>query len=344
MLYSNAPRDTAAYWLKGRPLAVHYDRSSAPVSAAAKALEQSGWFNSHSDPMLEAVHFYLLNHATVEIATRFDPLEPITDLKQLSLLQTYDATGSEIARRLFFYVLLITTREARHNKTSAQDSTAKVTPIVQAEYPMITKAKVEEMVAFTKSFPDSSAALGKMLDPLTKDLPLGPFCKMLSGLYYKCSWSSAYGGPKWGNIADALFAFVRGTWSAEMFADTAFTLAHNTAPIFNKGMLYNNPGQGVIELLDCQRAGMVPQWLADTQNYSHDKIVQQVRGTLPHMFEGSVDWEQVMALGAVGNYKHKVPAKPPEPIKPPTGCTDKQIAIDHKTTAWVLDYKRKAAA
>lgn len=340
MLYSAAPADTAAHWLKGRVLTTPVDRSEATLFSAAESLQKLGIFGTTGPPGDHAVSFYLLNHVTTAIMQERDLLEPLPQ-QELDVFKMYAGSASNIAARLFYYVLLITTREARHNNSSVESKLATVHKAVAAKYTGVTLDQCREMFEFTKTCPDTSNILSHLVTTKTKGFPLGPFCKLLSVLYYKCSWGSMYGGPKWGNIADALFSFVSGEWTAEMFADTAFTLAHNTAPIFNKGMLYSGPGSGFIELLDVQRAGMVPNWLAHEptgQSYAANNMVYNICRTVrPGLFETPVDWAKVQTLGAVGNYAHKVPKLPP---KPPAGCSHK-MTVDHNTEVWVLE-KRAA--
>lgn len=337
MLYNTAPIDTVGYHLNGRPLTAQIDRSDHFVHGLAKALQKSGWFdNGLASPDVDAVIFYLLNQAAADIRNRYDLLEPVPK-EEADILSLYNERGSSIALRLAWYVFVITTREARHNQSTWDSSKAKVVADVSTDYPDTGLTMIASMFNYTKSFPDSGAALGKLLQPSSEKFQLGPFCRLLRSIYYRCSWGGAFGGPKWGTIADALYAWVTGAWSAEMFADTAFTLAHNTAPIFNKGMLYNMPGGNFIELLDVQRAGMIPQWLNGRgAKYAYLKEVQQVKETLPHLFEGEVDWHQVKALGAVGCYDELAQAKPPK------GCLNKSVTVDAKTTLWVKDYQRAA--
>lgn len=330
MLYSSAPRDTVAYWTKGTPLAAHLDRSGRKAIEAAKAIGKTGWFGTTLSPDQSAARFYLLNHAAAHIAARRDPLEPLPP-GEVAVLETYAKSGAEIAMRLFSYVFLITAREARHNHTGWEAGKQKVCIAMQETYPDLDFNQVQQMYAFLKGFPDSSTSALTMMLNVPPHFNLGPLCKLMSVVYYKCSWGSAYGGPKWGNIADALYAFVSGEWSAEMFADTAFTLAHNTAPIFNKGMLYAMPSGKFITLLDVQRAGMVPVYLKTELTNLVPADVALVHQHLPELFEGEVDWGEVQKLGAVGYYGDKVKAKPPK------GCQNKKIKVDHNHEVWVLE-------
>jgi hypothetical protein len=334
MLYSPAPDDTVARWLKGTSLSAFISRSHTTVYDACRALDKKGWFNhSRPAPESEAIRFYLLNHAVSHIAQRRDLLEPLP-ADELSLLKAYATHGSEVAARLFWYMLLITTREARHNKSAAATKLASVTSQVKQTYPDISDALVKDIFNYSKSCSDTSEILhSHMLVERTKKFPLGPYVKTLSAIFHTCAWNGGYGGAPWGNIADALHSFVSGEWSAEMLADTAFTLAHNGGPMFNKEMLYYCYTGQFQQILDCQRAGMIPQWTVKFGGYDDHGLVADIKEVLPEIFEGKLDWHKVHALGAVGDYSDIAEKVPPQP---PFGCKDLKIDVDHQTVVWAL--------
>lgn len=326
MLFSPAPRNTLAYWLKGRALGAHLDRRYHTVVSSAKACNATGWMGSTPNPIKEAVQFYLLNHATAEISAKFEAMEPLPE-PELKLVSHYVETGSAIAMRLYFYILLITAREARHNKSGSMS--AKVQSKFLEDYPLLNEGQAGVIYSFLKGFPDSSGSALSTLHAINPTIQLGPFVKMMQLVYYNCSWSSSYGGPKWGNIADCLYRFVTGEWTAEMLADTAYTLAHNCAPIFNKGMLYSTPNTAeLVRVLDVQRAGMIPQFVAsEGSNYLDAKDAKIVNAALPGFISGTVDWQKVQDLGAVGHYVQKTP-KPQPTMTMTTGIGQHMIKID----------------
>jgi hypothetical protein len=338
MLYSPAPADTAAHWLRGKPLTAYINRSNATVYDAVLGCKSTGWFGKQDSCDVAAVHFYLLNHAAAVIAQRRDPLEPLTP-EELAVLKMYVDVATPIAARLFYYMLFITTREARHNKSSVSSKLSAVHKEVSKDYPGIDVSLVEKMFDFTTSAPDASGILNHMLVGQTKEFPLGAYTRTVAAVFYKCSWSSAFGGPKWGNIADALHAFSSGQWSAEMLADTAFTLAHNGGPMFNKGMLFSHHGGNFMTILDMQRAGVVPLWLEKEGSGFHDNVYSTVKKSLPEIFEGELDYAKVKSLGALGDYSKKASMVKP---KMPVGCLDKQIVVDHQTSVFVLANRAKA--
>ena len=58
--------------------------------------------------------------------------------------------------------------------------------------------------------------------------------------FYSNKWSSGYGGPKWGAIADLLVSHLKGEISNTLFVDQAFACKHNGGPVFDKISNYWN--------------------------------------------------------------------------------------------------------
>lgn len=339
MLYSIAPKDTLGYALKGVALTSYLDRSSATVGAVADAVAASGIFGMPVQPDEQALKFYLGNQAMAHLSKKFDILEPLPQ-EVMGLVKAHSHESARIAIRLFWYVFIICAREARHNKSSVDGKLDAVFSYVTGHYPEADKATVQSMFYFSKTFPDSHEALTHLQSSTCANFQIGPFVATLAGVYRKCSWSSAFGGPKWAHIAECLLKFIKGEWSAEIFADTAFTLAHNTAPIFNKGMLYNHPTPSFIEILDVQRAGMVPLWLDQDPTGKHfvalvGDMYTLTKKLVPDMFEGYLDWHTVESLGSVHKYAHKDTYG----VKPGA----KTILIDTTLTVEVEEIERMAA-
>jgi len=120
---------------------------------------------------------------------------------------------------------------------------------------------------------------------------------------------SSYGGKPWGHIADTLKKLVLGETSPEMFTDTAWTLAHNNGPMFNKGMLYKQYTQSLYKILDVQRSGQIPQLVREGGVDGITSVVKNVyencAKVFPEEFSGHVDWFKVEALGALHHYPNE---------------------------------------
>jgi phosphohistidine swiveling domain-containing protein len=52
--------------------------------------------------------------------------------------------------------------------------------------------------------------------------------------YMKCSWSSSFGGKKWGLITEILLRYLNGEYSPTLFVDMCFNLQHNGGCAFGK--------------------------------------------------------------------------------------------------------------
>jgi hypothetical protein len=118
-------------------------------------------------------------------------------------------------------------------------------------------------------------------------------------------------------------SFLTGKTSLEALVDTGYTLAHNTSPIFNKGMMYNTYDHHLITVLDVQRSGQMPELLIDPdfstfKDAGLESLIKMVWSQYPDKFRGYVDWFKVEELGAVGKYsQYKEAQKKKHPVGPP---------------------------
>ena len=316
--------DTLAYQIGMRPALQHRDMSGAYLPDVVYALGQFekssnaysvlGEVNSGEHeapcghPERDAILFYMLNHAMSLIRKRVHVYEPLG--VYLPLVETYHAELAVRASRMFYYLLLICTRESRHDKS---DKSGSKYGALKAKYP-------KEIIDFHASIHGQSslgaAAKLQASPPLVK---LGPYVEFLSDVFYQGSYNGGFGGKAWGKVADLLRDFVLGKVTAEMMLDTSFTLCHNNGPIFNKGMLYDSYTNEIYKILDVQRSGQIPQYVNGNNHHPLvTKLWKACEAILGAEFTGYVDWFLVEELGAVKTYpqekqqqinKHGYPSK-----------------------------------
>lgn len=70
-------------------------------------------------------------------------------------------------------------------------------------------------------------------------------------------WGGAFGGKKWADIALVFLRYLQGETSAMIAADRAWTLVHNTGPIFNKGFYFKLHDTKLIQVLEAQAKASV---------------------------------------------------------------------------------------
>ena len=245
--------------------------------------------------------------------TLHEPLPAWADKVRKTYLDVLATQG----QRLFFYTLLVTTRESRHLK-----SAAKV-------YPDLTSKFGEFTAEFNSSIQGSgSDCAASKFQSHPPEGPLGPYVESLEHIFFNGSFSGGYGGKPWGNIAATLRAFVLGETSLEMMVDTAYTLAHNNGPMFNKGMLYSMYTHTIYKILDVQRSGQIPELILNAENEGMKdvKVKGYVSSCLQEMqdelncFGSYVDWQKVEDLGSLHKYpteKKNQHKKNPPPVVPP---------------------------
>ena len=304
----HASRNSVAGQVDGRPLNMIRSIASTPMPLVAKQLfdYMAVAKNESVRPEEHALRFYVLEHASGVVRAKYGPHD-VLPAGELFVMETYNEQSLKMAVRAYYYLLLICWREMRHcnNKDatySAAGTHAGVTPGTMAAFLALANDTTD-----TKQIAESWAKGGVItLGQLTKALVYG---------YRKGKWGHSYGGPKWAVVAECLDSFVWGKTSAAMMLDTVWTLAHNTAPIFNKGMLYVGQDKStLLEILDVQRAGMVPQYILTAQargyrgaehiNSAFRAEVQKMGTVLGGVFadKSDVHWPTVKLLGGKGGY------------------------------------------
>jgi hypothetical protein len=333
-------KDTLA-GIKQSALFLKKNMAVQPVTLAAAQLvayETAGAGLVH--PEQEAFKFYYANHVFSMITSKYGPHEPLP-LEVAELARAYVKLSSDLAVRLAYYCLLIIVREARHMHSN---------PTAIA----IIKDKWGASVAnFLKSIRNSSedAAVNKLRNS-PPNTTLGQLVSGITDAFnYPGIWTGGYGGKAWGKVSETLRSMIYGETTPEMFADTAYTLAHNGGPIFNKGMLYNHQDNGkLFKTLDVQRAGMVPQLWNDVPTMrpsgpQFTEFVTRSKALFSEATSGYVDWFKVMALGALhGPYsKEKAEQIAKHGASPLATALDKAEAVKFyiTNTEFVTIYQRE---
>jgi len=271
--------------------------SAKQLAGVLKAVDKK---NVDRSPDIEAFKFYALNQLVGLIQKRFTKNEILPDWAATPVSMYIQELETQ-HRPLVWYTFLIITREFRHllNKSI----------LVPPQYS-------PDFTAFCPKIADNSDN-----DLINKWLAYAPgddlehYCLcMEAGFNTPKCWASSYGGKPWGRIAKALAKYIGGHTSAEMFIDTAYTLAHNGGPIFNKNMFYHNGTASFKKLLDVQRSGQMCEFLWSKQYikwYGKSTSLSQleslrlvVEAAKPWLseIEDHVDWYKVKALGGTENH------------------------------------------
>ena len=249
-------------------------------------------------PENDALWFYLQQHAMSLIERRLSPEEPVRQYGDF--LNRYHSEMQPKTLRMFYYLLLICTRESRHMGGTPGKKK------LWAKYPNIRDFHNDYVQ-------DSSAdaAVQAIIDN-APDVTLGEYTQFLVDAFIFPTYSGGFGGKAWEEVATPLNEFVQGRISAEIMMDTAFTLAHNNGPIFNKGMLYNNYSPYLNLILDVQRSGQIPQLIASNENdikkFITPRMVEFIAdfSAIESGFGGEVDWGIVKNIKGQVAYKQKI--------------------------------------
>ncbi|NOQ30226.1 MAG: hypothetical protein GQ570_03790 [Helicobacteraceae bacterium] len=294
--------------VKKKPFFSKINISDIPLGNVVDTMVKAESGLGTKSPDAEALAFYLMNHAYMLSSADLTNYEPTG--KHVQIIDTYLTEGTRIFQRLFYYMLLICTRESRHVHSSNN-----LMGDVLTKY----GSDIHSFLDMIRGGGSSSAANKLRISP--PKVTLGEYTDYLEWMFYNGSFSGGYGGSAWGDVAKCLNNYVQGNISAEVMVDTGFTLAHNNGPIFNKGMLYTGYSNEFGVLLDVQRAGQMPRLVHEQLILSHAYIASLVplpvevskiytEAVMIHKdsFKGIMDWEEVHNLGALNNlnsYKAK---------------------------------------
>jgi hypothetical protein len=192
---------------------------------------------------------YTLNQLMSLVQAKFTPNEKLPEWAA-AIATAYDKELVDQHKRLVWYTFLVITREFRHLHNPS-------TLLSNSAYP-------KELKEFHGKIQDSTseAHLNKWLEVMPS-IPLDVYCDALTRQFDTGSYGGGYGGPNWGNIARTMYRYVSGATSAETFIDTAYTLAHNNGPMFNKNMFYGMYSGAFLSLLDIQRSGQMCEGLRE---------------------------------------------------------------------------------
>lgn len=334
-------QDTLSYQLKHRPVFRHRDMSWVSCSSVAHAINaymSADGFDSDVMPEVDALRFYMWDHAVAEVRRRKHQDEPLGEL--MHIVTRANEFSTHAAVRAFYYLLLICVRESRHLTNLsylAKDLSAH-----------FGQAAVDFNAAIQGSGSVQAAMKFREMPP---DMTLGDLVSSLRTIFYQGGFSGGYGGAAWGAVTDCLVEFVHGKYTAATMLDTIWTLCHNNGPIFNKGMLYECHGHGLIRILDVQRSGQIPQYIEEAlgmAGWAHDlnKEHHFCELLLGGVFSGYVDWFAVEALGAVKQYPNEKKAQVAKHGVPPhiTAISESNFEVMQGLTLKKIKLIRKKAA
>lgn len=324
-----AKRDTLSYQLGCRPYTSKLNIAHVKVSHISgyiKDILDNGFKPMAvydevllANPDYAALNFYMLNHAVALIKSRKHPMESLGSLTEI--LEMYNTVLHVQTKRMYPYLVSICTRESRHNRfTDNKDQ------FWGKAYSLYGGAPYGLYSAIKNKGSNSALEVFLKKPP---EMFLGAYTEYLTMCFYEGDYSGGYGGKPWGDIAKTLHQFVIGELSAEMMLDTAYTLCHNNGPIFNKGMFFTNYSKEIYKILDVQRSGQIPQYLAEKGHAVPAEVFKLfskvttilLDNNIDFIGTGEVDWYGVEKAGSLHKYSEeksiqdkKNGSKKPEPV------------------------------
>ena len=267
------------------------------VMCASMASQMNLWMPTAGmkNPDDEALRFYALNQAVALIEQHYGRHAELPPEALAAVIEYRNALVSQ-THRLTVYTMLVTTRESRHLHSMGDKWWTGVAGKYGPKF-----QKFNEDVHGKGS--DGAAKFFRDAPP---DMSIGLYSRALAESFNEGKFSGGYGGKPWGLIAHTMAEFLNGNTSAEIFVDTAYTLAHNNGPMFNKGMLYEMYSHEIYKILDIQRAGKVAEYIMESKkNHSLVGMLTKLKALMPDKFDPYVDYFEVEAKGALKTYPNE---------------------------------------
>lgn len=236
------------YSYLNNPMLEKFSFQHLSVSNLAQEIENYQNKNNTIAPESEALKFYLMSHGFHLIRAKYSPLEHLPD-KVANLVETHISTTDNVAKRLFYYIILISIEEARFVRDKKDFGDYLSTSFGQ-EFGDYAEGKFE----------------GSLTDFKKLNINIGKFLSGITTVFHSGSWSPGFGGKPWAGIINLAKDTAMGKQSFEVMADLAFSLCHNNGSMFNKGKLYHMYTEFIYEILDIQASGQIPQWIGDNLN------------------------------------------------------------------------------
>ena len=180
--------------------------------------------STYISPTEVAAKFYLLQHAIFEIQKEFSHDQALP-FPVVQLMDEYISFVTLEATRMLHYLIAASIRESRHSDNEASIDDLRVLWEKHEKY------SISHQECVKHKEPNTSVVTYMQVPnkgTLVENL------KLLMDIFYLLKWRSAYGGKKWGKIAQSVHDWCIGKYSLETLMDTGFTLAHNGGPVFNK--------------------------------------------------------------------------------------------------------------
>lgn len=276
-----------------------------------------------ANPEKEALWFYVQNHVMGLIRKAVDNEEPLR--KYQHFVDTYHTDINRKTIRMFYYLLLICTRESRHMKSGpGRNNLWKKYPNIYNYHSNYVQDKSE------------GQAVTSMMEN-APDVSLGEYTQYLVDAFQFPGYNPGFGGKTWKAVAEPLRDFVHGHISAELLMDAAFSLAHNNGPIFNKGMLYTPFNTSELNrILDVQRSGQIPNVIMHPIKIKHiePQMVEYVRAfsKLCSDVSGLVNWKIVKNINGHSIYQSEIMQQNAEMMKKNVAGTNEVPVTPVKAT------------
>lgn len=246
-------------YFKTHPLRVPKDQRALLIAKVRHA-ETTSVMSDELHPTLGAY----IHYGGVELADMLTITKPnLTEGEIQQLADLWFRSCGKVCKQLLFYTWQIIFKELRHGTNSHTKKAFNGYPI-DDDYLNCVKA----ITSSQGGYMDCVDAIGHR--------SVGPLVDAVERHFRKGGWGGAYGGAKWADIAVVVQQYFNGETSAMLAADRAWTLVHNTGPIFNKGFYFKYHDGNLQTVLNAQASSSVftlSDKIEQHSDYQHQCLV-----------------------------------------------------------------------
>ena len=272
-------------YFKSHPLRVAKNQRDIPIQYVRGA-EKTSVCSDEIHPTAGAY----IHYGGVELADMLRITQPSIDQNILqAMTEDWYASCGQVVKQLMFYVSCIIVKELRHGSNAMTEKAfagTNVDPDILSAVKAVTKSGSD--------FMHHVDAIGHK--------PIGLWVDAVERHFRHGGWKGAYGGAKWADIALVFKQYVDGQSSAMLASDRAWTLVHNTGPIFNKGFYFEYHDGMLANVLNAQATSSVftlADKIENSSSYEHE-VMQRFLSFKMHAVSAIQTVKPDYVLGSTG--------------------------------------------
>lgn len=243
-------------------------------------------------PALDALKFYLANHAFHLLKSKYRMDETLPDPALKLALKHYQVT-TEISQRILYYTVIAGDSELTFMPNQKNSFYAYIEENHGAKFRNYLEKNNHNAGGGCGWRNDYDFKKKLRFEDFDKDISFFDFLSAMNVVFFQGKWDFGAGGPSWGLIMRTVKDVAEGNISFELMADYAFHMCHDRGSMFDRGFLYDfslngwfnggtdygfgNKNDPIYRILDVQASGQIPQYVEELIRKKHNLVDEELR-------------------------------------------------------------------